>query len=103
MKTLAAIALAFSMSANAGYLTGNKLDTLIKGSPAESVLASGYILGVFDAYHNIGHCAPGSVTITQVVDMTKIMLKDAAIRNQPADVLILMMLDKYWPCPAKSV
>lgn len=103
MKTLAAIILITCTSAHAGYVTGNKLDSMLKGQTTENAIGSGYVLGVFDAYYKVGHCAPDTVTITQVIDMTKIMLKASPEkRNEPADLLILDMLERYWPCPKQT-
>lgn len=103
MKTLAAITLFACVSAQAGYVTGNKLDSMLKGDNIETAIGSGYVLGVFDSYYKVGHCAPDTVSITQVIDMAKIMLKTSpATRNEPADILLLEMLGKYWPCPKQT-
>lgn len=102
-KLLTLTALTLSLSANAAFFSGNDLLLRLTGSNAESVLARGYIAGVFDSYHGIGHCAPETVTLGEVVNLTRIALvTDPSLRNGPADVIIWKMLERNWPCAKKG-
>lgn len=104
MKNLLTLSvLSLSLTANAAFLSGNDLLMRLSSTGAEQVIARGYVAGVFDAYQGLGHCAPESVTLTQVVDMTKIALtSDPSVRNGPADVIVWKMLERYWPCAKKG-
>jgi len=103
MKILPTILLALSLSAHAEFVDGNKLYSWLNGDEMEQLVGKGYVAGVFDAFHGTGHCAPANVTLKQVDDMTKIFLRsDPANRHESASLLVLVMLDRYWPCPKKA-
>ena len=89
-----------STSSSAAFRDGNKLLSEIRSSHLDdNVYAMGYIAGVTDAMHGIMHCAPGNVTLSQIIDMTKeYLVKNASIRNLAADVLVGTMLSVRWPC-----
>jgi len=104
MKKLLTIAvLSVSLSAQAEFVSGNQLHAFLNGDSSEVVLGKGYIAGVFDAYHGVSHCSPAGVSLGQVSDMTKITLaSEPATRNESASLLILSMLQRYWPCAKKG-
>ena len=103
MKILPTILLTLSLSANAEFVDGNKLHSWITGDDSGQLVGKGYIAGVFDAFHGLGHCAPANVTLGQVTEMTKITLSaNPANRHEGASLLILVMLERYWPCPKKA-
>ena len=103
MKLLLTILLTLSLSANAEFVDGNKLHSWLNGEDAEQLIGKGYIAGVFDAFHGLGHCAPANVTLGQVTEMTGIALRtNPATRHQEASLLVLVMLERYWPCPKKA-
>ena len=103
MKLRPTILLTLSLSAHAEFVDGNGLHNLLNGTDADKASGRAYIAGVFDSFHRIGHCAPESVALGQVEDMTRITLRsDPANRHESASVLVLVMLDRYWPCPKKA-
>lgn len=89
-----------STSASAAFRDGNKLLSEIRSSNLDDkVYSMGYIAGVTDALYGVMHCAPGNVTLSQIIDMTQeYLVKNASIRNLAADVLIGSMLSTRWPC-----
>jgi hypothetical protein len=93
-----------STSATAAFRDGNKLLSEINSSTLDDkIYAMGYIAGVSDATYSATHCAPGNVTLSQIMDMTRDYLtRNASIRNLPADILISTMLTDRWPCPKKD-
>lgn len=103
MKLLPTLILTLSLSAHAEFVDGNKLHSWLTGSDAEQAIALGYVGGVFDSFHGLGHCAPPAVTMGQVEEMTRITLRsNPSTRHQEASFLVLVMLEKYWPCPKKA-
>ena len=95
-KIATILALTVSMAANAGFISGNNLHSMLAGDDGKIAASVGYIAGIFDM---TDHCAPKSVTLSQVVDMTRDMLNESPqIRNYDANILIGTMLIKNWPC-----
>lgn len=102
-KLAAAIFLTISLSAKATFVDGNRLHDWLTGRSDSQSVGMTYIAGVFDAMQGLGHCAPENVTLRQVSDMAKMSLAaNPALRNQPADQLIVVMLSRYWPCKKTS-
>ena len=100
--TIAILAVVISTSANAYFLTGNDLLTRMSGTESDRHLAQAYVAGAFDAYQGTLHCAPQSVTLSQVADMAAAyLIANPAVRNKPADELIGRMLLAAWACPKK--
>lgn len=103
MKLLPAILLTLSLSAHAEFVDGNRLHSWLNGDDAEQLVGKGYVAGVFDAFHGLAHCAPANVALGQVTEMAKIALRtNPSTRHESASVLVLLMLEKYWPCPKKA-
>lgn len=103
MKLLPTILLALSLSANAEFVDGNQLHIWLNGSTTEKALGVGYVGGVYDASRGITHCALTDVTLRQVTEMTRIELStNPATRSESASLLVLVMLERYWPCPKKA-
>jgi hypothetical protein len=103
MKTLALTICLLAASANAEFYTGNDLLTKLDATGADFAIAIGYISGVHDAARGTVHCSPQAVTAGQVVDMARKMLKaEPEIRNLSADVLVMAMMARAWPCAAKK-
>lgn len=90
-----------STSATAAFRDGNKLLSEINSSQLDDkIYAMGYIAGVADSLHRVTHCAPGNVTLSQILDMTRdYITRHASVRNLPADFLISTMLSDRWPSP----
>jgi len=103
MKLLFTILLTLSLSAHAEFVDGNKLHSWLNGDESDQIAGKGYVVGVFDSFHGLVHCAPANVSIGQVSEMAKIALRaDPATRHEGASLLVLLMLEKYWPCPKKA-
>ena len=85
------------------YETGNQLLHDLKdptGSGFGTAYALGYIVGATDAYSGEALCIPPTVTKGQLSDVVhNFLLQKPAIRNLPADVLVLMALSQHWACP----
>jgi len=97
---ITALALAASLTANAGFVSGNDLHSILYEIGDKQSAGIGYIAGIFDASD---HCAPKTVTLDQVVDMVKEMLRvNPEIRNLDASLLVGSMLIKTWPCKKKT-
>ena len=90
-----------STSATAAFRDGNKLLSELNSSDVDDkIYAMGYIAGVTDSMHRVTHCAPGNVTLSQIIDMTRdYITRHSSVRNLPADFLISTMLADRWPCP----
>lgn len=103
MKKLFLAALcATALTAHAEFWDGNKLLERLNGDPAESLSAGSYIAGVADALVGVIWCPPGTVTLGQVRDMTRLTLeRSPEKRHLPADAFINITLRKEWPCKAK--
>lgn len=99
MKYLVALLFALSLPVHAEFVDGNKLYSWLSGEANERLLGLGYVGGVFDGLHRINHCPPENVTLRQVSEMTLIALKNKPeTRAEPASVLVLDVLNRYWPC-----
>lgn len=91
-------------SAHAEFLDGNTLLQHLRASNVvDRAMALGYVQGVSDAGYTIAHCAPGNMTAGQLQDMVKAYLEATPSgRHQSADVIIMEMLRKAFPCPARG-
>lgn len=96
----AAAALAPSL-ASASYLTGNDMLNRLRSreSVVDRSMATGYAIGIYDAYSQVTHCPPDNVTVGQLVDMTIDWLeRNAKTRHEPASTHLMVMLMTTWPC-----
>jgi len=102
-KTILALALICG-NAQAGFYSGNDLlQKIDSDNHGDRMLSMGYVMGVFDLGHTILHCAPASVTVGQVHDLTAAYLRGfPAKRHKLADSLITDALSTAWPCPKKG-
>ncbi len=104
-KKLAVVAmLALSFNANAEFFSGNKLLSLTtSSSEIDLALGFGYIAGVFDLGMGTTHCAPDTVTLKQVADMTLKLLRDVPEqREKSADQFVTAAISSVWPCKKSS-
>jgi len=108
-KAFAGILCALSLStapATTVYETGNHLLRDLRdpsGSGFGTAYSLGYIVGAADAYSVTHLCIPGTVTKGQLQDVVfQYLLANAAIRDLPADVLVLMALSQHWSCPKEG-
>jgi hypothetical protein len=105
MKTIiAGLLLSVSVSANAGFISGNELYKRLTG---ESVVgqsyALGYIIGVADAYDGGSHCIPDGVNAGQIRDVVKnFMDATPEVRHRPADLIVYAILKNTWACAEKK-
>ena len=93
-------------SATTVYETGNHLLRDLRdpsGSGFGTAYSLGYIIGAADAYSVTHLCIPGTVTKGQLQDVVfQYLLANAAIRDLPADILVLMALSQHWACPKEN-
>ncbi|MCA3109872.1 MAG: hypothetical protein ING91_19285 [Rhodocyclaceae bacterium] len=94
---------ALSAPAQAEFMTGNQLyGDMLSRDPVRIATAQGYLMGVFDAYQHTAHCAPGTVNLRQVWDVSLRMLETAAtLRHEAADQLVVAVLKVAWPCATR--
>lgn len=103
-KIFAIVASMFMASANAEFISGNHLLQKIESSdPFERGVAAGYVAGVFDATLKVYQCAPATVSLRQVVDLThSILMERPDMREKSADIYVVSGLQRVWPCPKRS-
>lgn len=100
MKKLVAVTImCTALTAQAEFLSGNKLLQYMQGTELERGFALGYVAGAFDVGMNTNHCPPQQVTIQQVLDITKLVLeKLPQHRDKSADSFVSFALKQAWPC-----
>jgi hypothetical protein len=103
-KIIVATAIVASFSAQAEFMTGNKLLSFLNSSDkTEYAVGMGYVAGAWDALSSVAICAPAEVTVSQVVDMTKFLLdKNPSERHKSADLFVMTAGSEAWPCKKKS-
>jgi len=101
---ITALALVASTTASAQFYNGNELLHRMDSAEAHNqMLAMGYVAGVVDMTRGEYHCAPFTVSLGQVKDLTQ-----NAIRNDPASrhlsgaVLVTLAMMGVWPCAKKG-
>lgn len=98
-KLFVAAMIVAASSSNAEFMSGNMLYERLNGNTADQMLAMGYIAGVHDAFDGISHCSPGSITVGQVTEMVKNVLRDQPQnRHFTADAFVKVALKNQWPC-----
>lgn len=105
MKLALGIALVLlAGTADAQFRTGNKLlAELQSDSIVDRMFAVGYVTGVADALDQSLYCLQNGMTIGQVSDTIQVALeRTPQIRNEPADVLIVAILSKHYPCKGRK-
>lgn len=103
MKKLAVTAVLAALTAgsiSAQVLTGNKLYSYLNSSDENYRYAGvGYIAGVMDTGSEAVHCAPSSVTLSQVTDLVVQTLQGMPEkRHYSADRIVMAVLEFNWPC-----
>jgi len=101
VKTALALALVLlAGTADAQFRSGNKLlAELQSDNIVDRMFAVGYVTGVADAMDQSLYCLQNGMTIGQVSDTIQVALeRTPQIRNEPADVLIVAILSKHFPC-----
>ena len=104
MKQLIVGLLMVPCIAMAEFRNGNELLSNMKSeSVVENSVALGYVMGVADASRGETHCAPANATAGQLRDLVRSSIEmSAAYRHYTADILIMAILGKTWPCPNKK-
>ena len=104
MKKILAVLLMMPVLAWAEFRNGNELLSNMKSeSVVENSVALGYVMGVADASRGETHCTPANATAGQLRDLVRSSIEmSAAYRHYTADVLIMAILGKTWPCPNKK-
>ena len=101
-KTLLAILLASAGVAQAEFLDGNKLLSMMR-TPGETTIAIGYITGAADALNGSLVCLPSGTTAGQARDVVRNFLESAPQhRSSSADLIVGAALVEHWPCKKKS-
>lgn len=102
-KYIIAAAAVVSLSANAAFVTGNKLHEWLKGTPQEKLTGIMYVTGVHDALDGKDFCTPGSVTNGQIADMTLGFLEaNPSLRHFTAHHFVVAALKDTFPCAKKG-
>lgn len=98
---IAAVAALVHTATQAAYMSGNDMLERLRDRSAtvERSVATGYLIGLHDAYNKVTHCSPPNVTVGQLIDMTVDWLdRNPKTRHQPASSHVLVMLMTTWPC-----
>jgi hypothetical protein len=96
-----ALLLLAAPAARAEFYTGTEL--LERLSDHRRNLAMGYVAGVFDTTWGRVQCAPPATTLDDVTDLVELALTNLpTLRKEPADVLVLALLQHAWPCPKRG-
>lgn len=103
-KLIFACLMIFGMNSYAEFISGNKLLSLMTSkSEVENGVAYGYVAGVFDLGHGVTHCAPNTILLRQVYDMTLRTLQNVPeYREKSADQYVLATIQNAWPCKGKT-
>lgn len=97
---LAGIIMSLSITANAEFVDGNRLLSMLNSDNKEEVaLGVGYITGSFDTAIGNFVCPPPNVTVRQVVDITREALSvNPQNRHMSGDVFVVVTTSGLWPC-----
>jgi hypothetical protein len=99
MKTLILSLALLATSAQAEFISGNKLYSQMSGTEGDRMMALGFVAGVHDAIDTVLVCTPNAITIGQVRDMTSSYLSEnPSIRHLSASAIVTYVLSKAWPC-----
>lgn len=102
MKAAALILALAASSAQAQFLSGNELLERLNGSTIQQVQGIGYIMGVADAEAGSIWCPPPTVTVRQIVDLTKRTLEMVPEkRHEGASAYVISSVRMAWPCESK--
>lgn len=81
------------------WVSSEVLFNMMTGSADAKTGAGFYILGVYDATHNVAHCPKEKPTIAYLVDTTYAVLKLVDDKSKlSADHVITFWLSKKFPC-----
>lgn len=91
-------------SAQAEFRSGNTLlDDIRSEMVVNRMFAAGYIAGVADVANGVSHCLPSRSTVGQLMDLSeKFLAESPEIRDISADVILLGLFKKTWPCAKKG-
>jgi hypothetical protein len=83
----------------AGVVTVGDLERLLQDKETHrQTFATGYIVGVHDAGHDLLHCMPKEIDPRGLIGITIGLLRKEKDKNKPADVVILEFLVARYPC-----
>jgi hypothetical protein len=104
IKLIAAAVLLAASTANAGFITGNKLMSYLESNDSiENGLGLGFIAGVHDAGDGVKFCTPANTNIKQLRDMVlDILRKVPSERHNSADLYVEAAFANQWPCEKKG-
>jgi hypothetical protein len=96
---LICLTLLLSSAANAQYIDGNKLHSLIRGDSTDRQSALGYIGGVADSLDDELFCIPTTANLGQLRDIVQKFLADNPnIRHRHGAALVAVALMEVFPC-----
>ena len=100
MRKLLALALMVPTFAFAEFFSGADLLARMKGEPADRLLATGYVMGVFDSHQNATNCAPNGVVSGELTSVMQRYLETlpAPVMRSSADMILSAAFEKAWPC-----
>lgn len=103
-RTLAAVLLASTTTAQAAFYSGNDLYDWLSGNAQHGTLRGMlYVAGVVDTLNDDVLCLPGNVTLGQVRDVVMYELRtNPSMRHLAADVLVRMALEPIWACKRRN-
>lgn len=103
MKAAAAVLAVLATSAQAEFISGNDLLRRLNSEQADRTVAVAYIAGVWDAMQGITICAPNTVELSQVVEMThRALIALPQIRDKSGDAFVVAVASKQWPCAKRA-
>ena len=93
----------FSGGAKASFQTGNDIYQDCTSSEGNRrMYCAGYIMGAIDMGQDASFCVPSAMTGRQAVDMfTQFLRETPAVRDKPADHLVIGLFKALYPCAAK--
>jgi hypothetical protein len=100
MKTTIALALMIPTFACAEFFSGADLLARMKGDQADRLLATGYVMGVFDSHQNATNCAPNGMISGELAATVQKYLETlpAPVMRSSADMILSAAFEKAWPC-----
>lgn len=112
-KILIVVMLCFTMNAQAQFISGNKLVSLMREyekasrdvpntSYGDAGRFQGYVAGVHDAFGGVAFCTPPRTTNGQVEQVVVQYINAHPARwAEPANLLVVTALNQAFPCTKK--
>ena len=100
MKPVLALALMAPVFAYAEFFSGADLLARMKGDQADRLLATGYVMGVFDSHQNATNCAPNGMASGDLASTVQKYLEGLPppVMRASADMILSSAFEQAWPC-----